>query len=357
MIVALQADYAIKVITTAYDLNATKPYENIELNHWNTIELNNRVETIDVWYSDTKKISTSTMLRVLKEASPDFIFINGLFTNWFFQPLWLLRMGKLSKVQVIVSPRGMLQEGALQVKPFKKKVYLGLFNFMGMFNYVKWHSTNPSETIDIQKSINSKAVVIEAANIPKAPLPNITYLAKNSGQLSLIYLSIITPKKNLLLLLRTLLSAKVNISLAIYGPIKEQAYWQQCEEIIGQMPSNIQVDYSGDILPTKVQATIQQYHALISLTQGENFGHALYESFSCGRPIITSYFTPWNNLEHLKAGWNTDIQSVQNIGLLLQEVSAMNQADFDGYYDGSWQLAKAYYEQSDFKIHYKQLFS
>ncbi len=357
MILALQDVYEFKVITTAFDLNETVVYSNISINQWNTIGLHSQTEPIQVWYSSTPKIELNKMHQLLTDANPDYIFVNGLFTSFFSQPLRLLKKGKLTNVQVIVSPRGMLQKGALQVKPIRKKLYLQLFKTAGLFKHINWHATNESEVEDIHTLLGNNAVVHIAANVPKLPLPSIELPNKTKGSLRLIYLSIITPKKNLLLLLQQLSKLEINISLNIYGPIKEPAYWEQCLSVINQLQANIIVRYMGDVQPHLVQSTIAQYDALISLTAGENFGHALYESLSCGRPIITSYFTPWNELEKQTAGWNVDINNNENIQLLLQQIAMMDAADFTVYCKGAWEIAKDYYHQSNFYKNYCTLFS
>ena len=357
MVVALQDSFTFKVITTGFDLNETAAYSTISVNEWNTIVLQPQTEAIQVWYSSTSKIEMHQMHQLLTDANPDYIFVNGLFTSFFSQPLWLLKTGKLHNVRVIVSPRGMLQKGALQVKPLRKKIYLQLFKTAGLFKNIDWHATNASELQDVYRLMGNNSPVCVAANVPKLPLPSIELPNKINGHLRLVYLSIITPKKNLLLLLQQLSKLNTPISLTIYGPIKEPVYWEQCLIVINQLPANITVQYMGDVQPQLVQSTIAQYDALISLTAGENFGHALYESLSSGRPIITSYFTPWNELEKQTAGWNVDINNNENIQLLLQQIAMMDTAEFAMFCKGAWQMSKDYYHQSNFHKNYCTLFS
>ncbi|MCU0321388.1 MAG: glycosyltransferase [Chitinophagaceae bacterium] len=357
MVLALQHVYTFKVITTAYDMHTTKPYPNIQLNSWNTVQLAPKTQPIEVWYSATPKISIGTFKKAIQQSSASIIYINGLFTQWFTQPLILKKSAQLKGVEIIICPRGMLQAGALSVKPFKKKLFLSAFKKAQLFKGVRWHATNEEEANDIQKNIHSNARSLVAYNIPKPPVSVIQPSTKQVGKLSLVYLSLITQKKNLLLLLEVLKNCTANIELAIYGPIKDIAYWQQCELLMQQMPHNINISYKGDVQPFEVQNTIAQYDAFILLTKGENFGHALFEALSCGRPIITSFFTPWNELEKQRAGWNIDINNNENIQLLLQQIAMIDATDFASYCDGAWQIAKDYYHQSSFHKNYCTLFS
>lgn len=356
MITALSDHYEFKVITTAFDLNDNTVYPGIQANAWNKVTLPGQERKINVWYHASRKIGVMKMSALLKQASPYIIFINGLFTPWSFIPLILRKTGSLKNVRVILSPRGMLQRGALQSKALKKKIFLKLFKSAGLFNDLAWHATGEDEKTDIKNMMGGTAEVIMAGNIPKKPLEAISLPPKVKGALNLVYLSIITEKKNLLLLIRVLGKTCSKISLDVYGPVKGSDYWKRCQEACQELPVNITVRYKGDIQPNLVQATLQQYDAFISLTKGENFGHALYESLSVGRPLITSHYTPWNHLEVNRAGWNIRIEDEGNISSVLQEIADMDRTAFGAFCDGAWDLAKRYYSSSDFVTSYRGLF-
>ncbi|MBL0056510.1 MAG: hypothetical protein IPP31_10000 [Chitinophagaceae bacterium] len=75
-----------------------------------------------------------------------------------------------------------------------------------------------------------------------------------------------------------------------------------------------------------------------------------------GRPVITSYFTPWNDLEKKKAGWNLDIRDPGQCLERLKAICEMGPLDFGEYCQGANLLAKEYYESMSLDD-YKQLFS
>ena len=89
MVLALQHEYTFKVVTTAYDMHETEPYYNIQLNHWNTVQLAPNISPIEVWYSATPKISIGTFKKLIQQSNAATVYINGLFTQWFTQPLVL----------------------------------------------------------------------------------------------------------------------------------------------------------------------------------------------------------------------------------------------------------------------------
>ena len=202
----------------------------------------------------------------------------------------------------------MSKKGALTRKWFKKKIYLLYLQLTGLLTNTFWHATSEDEAIDIKKHFPNNKGIIEAPNIPKVPLESITTPLKERGKLRLVYLSLVNEHKNVLLLLQLIQSAKRDIVLEIYGPIIDMEYWEQCKSLIQQMPGKVQ----GRGTTSRCTANIISIPRLILLTKGENFGHAIYESLSVGRPVITSYFTPWNDLQQKSAGANVDINDLND---------------------------------------------
>ncbi|MCZ2223419.1 MAG: glycosyltransferase [Chitinophagales bacterium] len=356
MVIAMQHKYDFYIATTAYDMQAKEPYKNVALNQWTDVVLTNNGLPVKVWYSSTPKPSFKELLQVIKTANCKTIYINGFYTHHFLFPLLFKKLGLVKNVEWIVAPRGMLQNGALQIRALQKKIYFSLLKLFRLMKYVNFHATTKDEEIDTKKMFGNKVSVIVAKNIPKQPYKICNQSNKQISSLKLVFLSLITEKKNLLLLLHVLKKCSNNILLDIYGPIKDEVYWQQCLQAINELPQNISANYRGEVLPNNVQATFSQYDAMILLTKGENFGHAIYESLSVGTPVIISHFTPWNNLQEKNAGWNVDIYNEQEICTLLNNVSKLNQSDWQNYCNGAWQMAKDYYNSSDYTTNYTNLF-
>ena len=353
LIVSLEDGYDFYVVTSAYDLNSDTVLKNIIPDDWNLINLPGSKKKVPVWYTQ-KKNNYITFKHLLKGYSPGIIYLNGIFSyNFFLLPLVIKKI-LAGVTKVIICPRGMLQDGALSDKRIKKKVYLKTLKGIGLLHKIKWHATNEEEKNDILKYVNTMPDIIVANNIPKSPITPINFINKTINDLRLIYLSLITEKKNLLLLLQTI-KQEEHISLDIYGPIKDNLYWMKCEKLIKQMPGK--VNYMGDILPYNVQPILAQYHALVLLTKGENFGHALYENLSVGRPIITSKYTPWNNLKDQYAGWNVDIEDTSDCINAFKELNEMSNEQYIKFCEGAYKQACNYYNSMDVNKMYGVLFN
>jgi glycosyltransferase involved in cell wall biosynthesis len=308
-----------------------------------------------VFYADKKYLTNQTLNEMLQNINSQCIYLNGIFSfRFFLLPLWVLKGTKLN-YKIVVCPRGMLQSGALAVKPFKKKLYLLYLRLSGFLKNAYWHATNEEELQDIQNHFAKNKGVVIASNIPKLPRTWVATNTKITGHLRLIYLSLITEKKNLLGLLQVIKETGREVSIDIYGPVKDQRYWAECKKLIQLMPEK--ATYKGDVQPEKVQEVLSTYDAFILLTKGENFGHALYESLSVGRPVITSHFTPWSKLLQKKAGWNVNIEDKAECINLINELVNMGPEQWNIYCVGASKVSKEYFNNVNVKEKYAQLFS
>lgn len=358
MVTLLSSHFNFAVATTAFDLQEQIPYSSVQLDNWNSVQLsNNSHDKIPVFYSSKRSISFWQLYKNIKESNCNIIYINGFYTRHFLFPLIYKKFFLLKGKEIIVSPRGMLQMGALKSKSFQKEIFLSTMKIFGLMKNVKYHATTNDEAEDVKKIFGKSAKVVVAGNVPKTPFANSKKAVKQKGVLKLIYLSLITEKKNLLLLLNVLLKSNENIELDIYGPIKDQQYWQQCQQLIKQQSSSILISYKGDISPSLVQEIISKYDALVLLTKGENFGHALYESLSVGTPIITSKFTPWQDLENKFAGWMVDIDNEEAILKQINSLVHYNEQEWQKFSDGALAMAKKYFDGNNFVEDYSLLFN
>ena len=353
LVLSMQKKIEIAVFTSGYDLITSQPLDEIKRDVWSQIYLPGSDAVVKVWYAGSRTTNRRAFTRCLEEVEPSVVYLNGMFSfRYVIMPLFSM---KRKKIKLVVCPRGMLQTGALAGKSLKKKLYLSLLKISGLVKDVVWHATNEEEERDIKRIFREGSTVIIAKNIPRKPLDEISRSEKVTGKLRLVYLSLINEKKNLLQAIGIVSKSGDGITLDIYGPVSDPAYWKKCMQLIEKTQGKI--NYRGDLLPSMVQQLFCGYDASILLSKGENFGHALYESLSSGRPVITSYFTPWNDLQQKKAGWNLDIASNGSCIEGLNSICSIPADSFDEYCKAAWKLAKEYYAAAAELSNYDKLFS
>lgn len=302
LVTALGKEIRIRIVCSNQDHDGT--ILPVKANDWVSYNAHAKV-----WFSKASTLRKCLQVaRFIWQQKPDVLFINGIYSL----PFTLLPLLLGGPSRKILSVRGMLNPGALSQKPFKKKIYLQCWKLMGLHRKCTFHATNEYEKSCIQQIFGADVKVWVVTNLPRM-LDFQQPIAKKTGKLKLVSVAMISPMKNHLLILNALRNITMQVQYDIYGPVKDENYWDECKEVIEQLPDNIQVCYHGYIPPDEVNQALAKAHIMILPSKSENFGHAIYEAFTAGRPVITSHHTPWNRLQEEKAGINVGIESEKEI--------------------------------------------
>jgi glycosyltransferase involved in cell wall biosynthesis len=97
-------------------------------------------------------------------------------------------------------------------------------------------------------------------------------------------------------------------------------------------------------------------HLFILPSKSENFGHALYEAMSAGLPVVTSDFTPWNELEKNKAGLNVKLKAGA-IAKSIEFFAEMDASDFASWSQGASGYAKNAVDKRMLIRQYEEMFA
>ncbi len=352
-VTAMHDNFDLYILTADRDLGDQQPYPGIEANTW--IKKNG----VQVYYADEKKLSLGRLSAVINFVEPEFIYLNSMYSYHFtLLPLWL-KMNKRIKPKIVIAPRGMLQHGAMQFKSFKKKIFLGLLNLTGVPKQLIFHATDEQEKKDILSYLPKAADISVIPNFPKMKLPGWKPVEKQPGNLRCVFISRLAPKKNILFLLNILqgLPSTIRMHLTIRGEVEDQLYWKKCTGAIEKLPAHISVNYEGPVLNDEVADVLNTYHLFVLPTKGENFGHAIFEALSSGKPVLISDQTPWRNLAAQKVGWDIALDKPQLFLHAIEQAACFNQQVYDEWSHHAWGLAKNYVEQLNIKEDYIKLFS
>lgn len=289
----LSDDFDIRIVTRDRDALDTEPYPSIEVDAWNT------VGKAQVFYGSGKTVNLRGIAKLMRETPHDVLYLNSFFAFSFTTlPLLARRMGWAPKTPCVIAPRGEFSQGAIAFKAPKKRLYIRVTLVMGLYADLHWQASSEFEVSDIQREFGAQAEDISVApDLPPANEPaglgNASYKPRADGPLRLVFLSRISPMKNLDFLLEVLGRVSAPIDLMIYGPLREPDYWSQCHKLISQLPENIRVDYCGEVTPEDVPNTFAGADLFVFPTRGENYGHVVLESLVVGTAVLISDRTPW----------------------------------------------------------------
>lgn len=318
--------YELYVVCKPHERGETALLQGVRANEWTVWEGKAKVHYWQYGWGTKKQL-----LQLMDEVSPDVVYINGIYSLYFnFFPLWYAVQYKTKKrhLKIVLAARGMLHGGALSQKSIKKKPFLFLFKLLGLHQQVCWHATDEREANFIQSAMGKKVEVKVAANFPNL-LPVVAGPTKKEHELYLGTVALISPMKNHLAVLQALQHCTATIHWFIYGPVKDEGYWNECKALISQLPSNIQVVYKAELPPPQLQAAMQTFQVFIMPSKSENFGHAIMEALSAGKPVITTTTTPFGDLEQSNCGFAIDPgYLVEGLQKAMQAFAVMGAEEF-----------------------------
>jgi glycosyltransferase involved in cell wall biosynthesis len=250
-----------------------------------------------VFYLDHRNLTHWWRLfREVQGTRYDLLYLNSFWETVFtLPPVLAARLGLVRTKLILLAPRGELAPGAMSLKARKKKIYLKLFGLLLRTMNVVWHASTELEAKHIRASIPWATVIVNASQavFPAEPIPP---APSRHPYLRLVFLSRISPAKNLDVLLEALGLVRHRVDLDIYGPVHDEAYFAACQEIIATLPENVRIRYLGGVPPDRTRSIFAQYDAFVLPTRGENFGHVIAESLSAGCPVICPDTTPWSSV-------------------------------------------------------------
>jgi glycosyltransferase involved in cell wall biosynthesis len=347
----MKNNYEVRVFTSDRDLGGKEAYPTVQTDKWLVLD------GVFIFYGSPQQLSWKAILNQIKTLRPDYIYLNSFFSRYFaVYPLLMKRIGSI-KAPIILAPRGMLKKTALQFKPGKKKIFLWLFKAFRFPALIQFHATDTTEAEDITRYFGNAAAVTLISNFPGVQKIFVEPRVKEIGSLKMIFIGRIHPIKNLYFLLESLQKVTANIQLTIAGILEDQQYWQRCNELIESLPTNIAVSFLGDVQHSALENLLYEHHVFVLPTQGENFGHAIFEALSAGRPALISNETPWKNLAIRNAGWDLSLSDVTVFTNTIERAAAMTREELIVWCKGAWQLCYDFINNSSLKERYINLFN
>ena len=318
----LHEDFDFYIITSDRDLCDTAPINGIERDVWVI------AGGLRVMYLSSSTFNIFRIFKIFRLIRPDVVYLNSLFSVKF--SIFPMIISRFLGLKVVLAPRGMLGKGALFFKKVKKHLYINTSKILGLYNGINWHATSIRERDDIISFFGGKTRIFIAPNITTVVKSKFSNKVKNQNSVNLLFLSKITPKKNLVYIIEILQQIPdLNIHLTIAGPIENQRYWQKCLDMLKKMPESISFTITGAILHEEIEELFQSVHFLILPTFHENYGHVIVESLIFECPVIISENTPWNNLENKGVGWDIELNQKQKWIDILRRCVTMSQTEYD----------------------------
>ena len=227
-------------------------------------------------------------------------------------------------VPYVVSPRGMLDPWALNVKKWKKRLAMALYQKRDLKGATAFHVTAALE----EKSVRAQGltqpcfVVPNGVTLPQTMPPRMTDGATKTA----LFLSRLHPGKGLLTLAEAWACVKPQgWAMKVVGPDSNghKAEVVAKLETLGIRGQWQFIDMLND------EEKWRAYRAadlLVHPSVSENFGITIVEGLAAELPVITTKGTPWGELETERCGWWIDI-GVEPLAAALRVAMALSDAE------------------------------
>lgn len=303
-----KSDVDFRIIAPDRDLAADMAYEGVIGNEWNEFSGHT------VYYVSSESVNFFSFLGLLMRSRGNSVYLNSLFhRHYSISPLIIIRLLRVlgRKHQLIIAPRSELMTEVLRPKRLRKTFFLLVAKWTGLFHEAIFHGTSDEEIHELKRWFpRNRIYLIEnpvyeneenltGANLSAVPPPSVHPAKKEF--LRIIFLSRISPKKNLYFLLEVLSEVNCDFHIDIWGPGEDQAYLNECNKALDLLGLRDKAVFRGELQKDLVVPVMSNYDVLCLPTKGENFGHVIAESLRAGTVTITSNHTPWSRWQDGKA--------------------------------------------------------
>lgn len=266
---------------------------------------------------------------ILEEIRPDVVHVNCC-----WQPVSALiaQWAKATGYKVVYTPHGMLEPYALHRHFWTKKLFaILLYQKKGIQVADLIHATADTEKANLTKLGWNKNIHVVANCIQIDEIGMKTSWKRNKD---ILFLSRVHPKKGINFLIEAVEQLKnefAGYTFTIAGP-GEDAYIHELKTLVHQCslllsedikpdtlkPETPVFDFIGPVFGDAKWPLYRKTDLFVLPTYSENFGIVVPEALASGTPVITTYGTPWAELNDVHCGWCTDIGTKPTVEALLK---------------------------------------
>lgn len=243
---------------------------------------------------------SSGMSKALNRVNSNIFHSHGL---WMMPNVYPANVSRKRNKKFVLSPRGMLGDGALQFSRLKKQVFWSCFQKNALRQADCLHATAFSELEDIRKQglTNPVTIIPNGIELPVMPQRTNEYVTSPY----VLSLGRIHPKKGL----DRLVSAWADIvgafpewSLRIIGP-DEGGHAAELHRLANSLGVEETVSIEEPVFGEKKIEAMRNARVFALPTLHENFAMTVAESLSVETPVISTKGAPWSGLLDEGCGW------------------------------------------------------
>ena len=225
---------------------------------------------------------------------------------------------KTKQIPTIIAPHGSLSEWSLNVSSWKKKLALSAFERENLNLASCLHATSENEISDFRNFGLKNPIAYIENGIQEEKLSIVGNAQKfrqkhniDPEKRILLYMSRITPKKGLLMLIEAIKDIESDFKdwiLVIVGN-DEFNHKKDVENLIKQCKLENYIKFVSPLFDKDKDDVFAASELFILPSYSEGFPMVVLDSLAAGLPVITTNASSWNDLVEFNCGWWTDINT------------------------------------------------
>jgi glycosyltransferase involved in cell wall biosynthesis len=239
-----------------------------------------------------------TMRELPAAGNSALVHDNGL---WLATNHWAATSAKRMSVPLIISPRGMLSEWAMQHRSWRKRIAWKYYQGRDLETAQVIHATSSEEANQIRNAQLRQPIAVIPNGVELSPFIG-DRPVKNFPK-TLLFLSRINPKKGLTMLADAWASLRPAMWRVVVAGFDEGGHQQKIQEHVKRLGIDSSFEFIGPVIGDEKWSLFNTADAFVLPSYSENFGIAVAEALSAGLPVITTQGTPWSDIAIRKCGW------------------------------------------------------
>jgi len=262
--------------------------------------------------------------------------------------------------KVLISPHGALDKWALDKSKFKKRLALLTYEGLNLNKASVIHALTPQEFHSIRTILPNATIAIipNGVFLPSSLNPSSVIdwsFSFPKGKINILYLSRVTAKKGLHLLVDALSLLKTDSwHLTIAGPT-DQPYFEFLSEKIRNSGLSNQISFIGLVAGLKKDYLYSKCDFFILPSLSEGMPMVVLEALSFGKPVLTTLAASIPEIESHRIGFIADV-TVQSIYENLNRMFQFIAEDPDKTSKRCLNIIKKYYLWDSIAIKYAELY-
>jgi glycosyltransferase involved in cell wall biosynthesis len=251
------------------------------------------------------------------------------------------KLRRLHQIPIVIAPHGSLEKWALRRSRRKKNLALMAYERVNLHKAACFQALSEAEACDFRDYGITNPIAVIPNGVSELWLESCGDGPRfcqqyniPAGSRILLFLSRITPKKGLPLLLGAIDSIRISFSgwLLLIAGADEFGHLHEIRSLVKKLKLQDTVRFIAPLYDQEKRDAFAAADAFVLPSYSEGAPMVILESLATGLPVLTTQATPWKSLAVQKCGWwveaSTDglAQALKSIlGLSREELKAMGQ--------------------------------